>query len=631
MSMILFLACATDPLTACPLWFTDLDGDGFGAGGGVASCEPLAGRVEQDGDCDDRDGLVNPEAVDVPLDGVDQDCDGEDRCESTRVVQSIEDVDCEKGMHTLGGDAYSWPEGDCVCEITGDLSLGKEDFALPNGNLTRVGGVLELNFLLEGEGEVFKNLMEVGSRLSLQAGGTHQLPRLRQVPRIDLSGGGGAWMSMPVLAQTEELLLNGGVALELERLSALQELQMLGPQEDVLSAPSLQSVDRLLLYGGSLDAPALSRANTATVQTQVALPGLVQLDTLTVDAGGQATLSHLEGVELVELAGELTAAKLAWLPRLNFEVGAQAELPALEVVDFLLVEAGELALPGLRTARFIRVEGGGHLSVPKLTSLDTLQVAQAAVSLPLLTELPYLLLEEQSPGDFDAPKLRTVGTLYLLSETLFPEITSVDTLEIHNTAELPKLAELGSLKAYDPIIATSLRDAGAVTLYGQGHSLPALRWVDTLRTQDCAAFGSLTRIDSWITSSCDLDLSGLNTFAGPLLLDPVGVATRFTLPDPLPTALWLDGSNYGVLDHQVIEGALSIQVRASAPAEDFLVRQVQGQLYLNLEKATGLGSLAQIEEVGGDVSYCMPLLSEAEIDAWLNTMSVGGEVVNRCP
>ncbi len=241
---------------------------------------------------------------------------------------------------------------------------------------------------------------------------------------------------------------------------------MLGPQEDVLSAPSLQRVDRLLLYGGTLDAPALSWANTATIQTQVALPGLVQLDTLTVDAGGQATLSHLNRVELIELAGELTAAKLTWLPRLNFEVGAQAELPALELVDFLLVEAGELALPGLRIARFIRVEGGGHLSLPKLTTLDTLQVAQAAVSLPLLTELPSLILEEQAPGDFEAPRLRTVGSLYLLSETLFPAITSIDSMEIQSAAELPKLTELGSVNAYAPIIATSLRDAGSVTLYG---------------------------------------------------------------------------------------------------------------------------------------------------------------------
>lgn len=463
--ILLFLACAAPP-PACPSWFSDLDGDGFGAGVGVVSCDALAGRVQQAGDCDDRDGAFFPGAEDVPLDGLDQDCDGVDLCESTRIVQSIEDVDCEKGMHSVGGDAYSWPEGDCVCEISGNLSLGKEDFALPNGNLTRVGGVLELNFLLEGEGQVFKNLMEVGSSLSLQAGGTHQLPRLRQVPRIDLTGGGGAWMGMPVLAQTEELLLNGGVALELKSLSALQELQMLGPQEDVLSAPSLQRVDRLLLYGGTLDAPALSWANTATIQTQVALPGLVQLDTLTVDAGGQATLSHLNRVELIELAGELTAAKLTWLPRLNFEVGAQAELPALELVDFLLVEAGELALPGLRIARFIRVEGGGHLSLPKLTTLDTLQVAQAAVSLPLLTELPSLILEEQAPGDFEAPRLRTVGSLYLLSETLFPAITSIDSMEIQSAAELPKLTELGSVNAYAPIIATSLRDAGSVTLYG---------------------------------------------------------------------------------------------------------------------------------------------------------------------
>lgn len=103
------------------------------------------------------------------------------------------------------------------------------------------------------------------------------------------------------------------------------------------------------------------------------------------------------------------------------------------------------------------------------------------------------------------------------------------------------------------------------------------------------------------------------------------------LPDPLPTAPWLDGSNYGSLQQEVITGALSVQVRASEPAADFVVRHVEGQLYLKLDKATGLGSLAEVEQIGGDLSYCMPLVPDAEISTWLSTLSVGGEVIDRCP
>lgn len=43
--------------------WTDDDGDGFSV---------------DDGDCDDSDPLINPEAKETPGDGVDSNCDGED-------------------------------------------------------------------------------------------------------------------------------------------------------------------------------------------------------------------------------------------------------------------------------------------------------------------------------------------------------------------------------------------------------------------------------------------------------------------------------------------------------------------------------------------------------------------------
>ena len=68
------------------LCYRDIDGDGYGDaedGHGASArvllaCEPPSGFVENEGDCDDRDGEVNPAAVEICGDGIDQDCDGSD-------------------------------------------------------------------------------------------------------------------------------------------------------------------------------------------------------------------------------------------------------------------------------------------------------------------------------------------------------------------------------------------------------------------------------------------------------------------------------------------------------------------------------------------------------------------------
>jgi len=62
-------------------WFLDGDGDGFGDPGLSAStCDgpPDADHVGNGDDCDDADAGVNPAAVEVPYDGIDQDCDAGD-------------------------------------------------------------------------------------------------------------------------------------------------------------------------------------------------------------------------------------------------------------------------------------------------------------------------------------------------------------------------------------------------------------------------------------------------------------------------------------------------------------------------------------------------------------------------
>ena len=58
--------------------FYDQDGDGFGDVDQFAMTCETEGYADLAGDCNDRDAAVNPEAEDLPGDGIDQDCDGAD-------------------------------------------------------------------------------------------------------------------------------------------------------------------------------------------------------------------------------------------------------------------------------------------------------------------------------------------------------------------------------------------------------------------------------------------------------------------------------------------------------------------------------------------------------------------------
>lgn len=65
------------------VWFADVDQDGYGdPDNTMEACEQPDGYVADSADCADTDGTAFPgsHATEVPLDGIDQDCDGEDIC-----------------------------------------------------------------------------------------------------------------------------------------------------------------------------------------------------------------------------------------------------------------------------------------------------------------------------------------------------------------------------------------------------------------------------------------------------------------------------------------------------------------------------------------------------------------------
>ena len=67
---------ATDKIT----WYLDRDADTYGNDNvTIESCDqPSYDYVDRGGDCDDSDASVNPDAEDIPGDGIDQDCNGYD-------------------------------------------------------------------------------------------------------------------------------------------------------------------------------------------------------------------------------------------------------------------------------------------------------------------------------------------------------------------------------------------------------------------------------------------------------------------------------------------------------------------------------------------------------------------------
>ncbi len=62
-----------------PFFYLDQDEDGFGTPeDSLQACEAPIGYVANSSDCDDTDPEINPDAIEIENDGIDQNCDGED-------------------------------------------------------------------------------------------------------------------------------------------------------------------------------------------------------------------------------------------------------------------------------------------------------------------------------------------------------------------------------------------------------------------------------------------------------------------------------------------------------------------------------------------------------------------------
>lgn len=71
--------------------YLDMDGDGYGDSlASIEDCEIPAGYTQEAGDCDDQNAAINPDALDLDANGIDENCDGVDGPSSTSRIQVLD-------------------------------------------------------------------------------------------------------------------------------------------------------------------------------------------------------------------------------------------------------------------------------------------------------------------------------------------------------------------------------------------------------------------------------------------------------------------------------------------------------------------------------------------------------------
>ena len=102
-------------------WYRDADGDGFGDDSNTTeNCTQPAGFTNRGGDCDDTNANINPGATEIPDDGIDQNCDGEDQVVD-RDGDGISDIidNCPDNANADQADLDNDGIGD-VCDTDAD-------------------------------------------------------------------------------------------------------------------------------------------------------------------------------------------------------------------------------------------------------------------------------------------------------------------------------------------------------------------------------------------------------------------------------------------------------------------------------------------------------------------------------
>ncbi|MDP2309499.1 MAG: MopE-related protein [Pseudomonadota bacterium] len=153
-----------------PLWYVDADGDAFGdVGGALAACDAPDGYGEDATDSDDDDAGTYPGAAEVPYDGIDQDCSGDDLVDADLDGYSAEFAggdDCDDAnpdVYPGSPETEDGIDGDC----DGTVDEGTDWYDDDGDGYTEEGGDCD-----DGDGSVRPSGTELANGVDDDCDGT---------------------------------------------------------------------------------------------------------------------------------------------------------------------------------------------------------------------------------------------------------------------------------------------------------------------------------------------------------------------------------------------------------------------------------------------------------------------------
>ncbi len=492
-----------------PIWYPDLDGDGFGDGSApVSACTAPADHLATAGDCDDTSADRHPDAHDPVGDGIDQDCDGVDATCSrppddfSRYVGDVVldgpsaaataadlcvEYDAIAGSVTLQNTDWTDLSAlGCLCEISeglvldtnadlsslaglpADASLGRRLELWSNASLTTTAGLAGTRWMgaeVSVEQLVVRENPQLIELSGLDGWTTADLVQIRENDAlVSLSG------PPDLTAVLESLEVRDNPVLEsvagFDALRSVVELRIEGNPRltSIAMGPDFEQVRYLTLGTNALaDLTAFGTLRAIdtrlTVRAAPALTSLEGLDSLERLGGLRVehnpVLDSLQGLQDASAAGGVSG---------TIELQGNPELKTLSGLDWMRWVDGDLII------------GGTDAPTPllSLTGLEQLEVVTGRVVIQR-TRLLHSLDGLDALKEVGA--LHVDGTDQLASDPFtFAGVPSLTT--IHGTLDLrnhPSVVDLAGLES-----VTSIEDLYIL----DNPTLQALDGLEGLRSAD---------------------------------------------------------------------------------------------------------------------------------------------------